>query len=149
MALDAVPDVTAVIENTAGQGTNLGCRFEHLASIINEVSDKSRVGICIDTCHTFAAGYDLRTMDATEKTFDEFDKVVGLQYLRGMHLNDSKTPLGSRVDRHDSLGQGEIGWDCFEYLMKDKRFDGIPLILETIRPEIWHQEITTLRHWAA
>ncbi|WP_434356824.1 deoxyribonuclease IV [Parasalinivibrio latis] len=149
MALDAVPDVVAVIENTAGQGTNLGCRFEHLASIIEEVTDKTRVGICIDTCHTFAAGYDLRSVDATEKTFDEFDKVVGMQYLRGMHLNDSKTPLGSRVDRHDSLGLGEIGWDCFEYLMKDKRFDDIPLILETIRPEIWHQEIATLRRWAA
>ncbi|WP_415720164.1 deoxyribonuclease IV [Photobacterium ganghwense] len=145
LAHQAVPDVVAVIENTAGQGTNLGWRFEHLAEIIAQVEDKSRVGVCIDTCHTFAAGYDLRTETATDQTFAEFDQIVGMHYLRGMHLNDSKGGLGSRLDRHHSLGEGEIGWDCFRYLMQDSRFDNIPLVLETINPDIWAQEIATLR----
>ncbi|MGF1693430.1 deoxyribonuclease IV [Photobacterium kagoshimensis] len=140
-----VPEVVAVIENTAGQGSNLGWRFEHLAEIIEQVEDKSRVGVCIDTCHTFAAGYDLRTESATEATFTEFDQVVGMQYLRGMHLNDSKGQLGSHLDRHHSLGEGEIGWECFRFLMQDSRFDNMPLVLETINPDIWHQEIKTLR----
>ncbi|OAN14135.1 deoxyribonuclease IV [Photobacterium jeanii] len=145
MAHAAVPDVVAVIENTAGQGSNMGWRFEHLAEIIDQVEDKSRVGVCIDTCHAFAAGYDLRTEAATEATFAEFDQVVGMQYLRGMHLNDSKGKLGSHLDRHHSLGEGEIGWDCFRFLMQDKRFDNMPLVLETINPDIWQQELTTLR----
>ncbi|GHA51143.1 deoxyribonuclease IV [Photobacterium aphoticum] len=145
LAHAAVPDVVAVIENTAGQGSNLGWRFEHLASIIEQVEDKSRVGICIDTCHTFAAGYDLRTETATDKTFAEFDQVVGMQYLRAMHLNDSKGKLGSHLDRHHSLGHGEIGLDCFRYLMQDTRFDNMPLVLETIDPELWQQEIALLR----
>ncbi|MDV5171672.1 deoxyribonuclease IV [Photobacterium rosenbergii] len=145
MAHQAVPNVVAVIENTAGQGSNLGWRFEQLASIIEQVEDKSRVGVCIDTCHAFAAGYDLRSETATDKTFAEFDQVVGMQYLRGMHLNDSKGGLGSHLDRHHSLGEGEIGWDCFRYLMQDSRFDNIPLVLETINPDIWRQEIATLR----
>ncbi len=140
-----VPEVVAVIENTAGQGSNLGWRFEHLAEIIEQVEDKSRVGVCIDTCHTFAAGYDLRSESATEATFAEFDLVVGMQYLRGMHLNDSKGKLGSHLDRHHSLGEGEIGWDCFRFLMQDSRFDNMPLVLETINPDIWRQEIETLR----
>lgn len=140
-----VPEVVAVIENTAGQGSNLGWRFEHLAEIIEQVEDKSRVGVCIDTCHTFAAGYDLRSESATEATFAEFDQVVGMQYLRGMHLNDSKGKLGSHLDRHHSLGEGEIGWDCFRFLMQDSRFDNMPLVLETINPDIWRQEIETLR----
>ncbi|WP_036827188.1 deoxyribonuclease IV, partial [Photobacterium sanctipauli] len=140
-----VPDVVAVIENTAGQGSNLGWRFEHLAEIIDQVEDKSRIGVCIDTCHAFAAGYDLRTETATEATFAEFDQVVGMQYLRGMHLNDSKGGLGSHLDRHHSLGEGEIGWACFRFLMQDNRFDNIPLVLETINPDIWRQEIETLR----
>ena len=145
LAHQQVPDVVAVIENTAGQGSNLGWRFEHLAEIIAQVDDKSRVGVCIDTCHTFAAGYDLRTEAATEATFAEFDQVVGMKYLRGMHLNDSKGGLGSHLDRHHSLGEGEIGWDCFRYLMRDNRFDNIPLVLETINPDLWQQEIMTLR----
>ncbi|WP_394127534.1 deoxyribonuclease IV [Vibrio hepatarius] len=145
LAHQAVPDVIAVIENTAGQGTNLGWRFEHLAEIIEQVEDKSRVGVCIDTCHTFAAGYDLSTFDACETTFAEFDRVVGMQYLRAMHINDSKIALGGKVDRHHALGKGEIGWDCFEYISKDARFDAIPLILETIEPELWPQEIETMR----
>ena len=144
----SVPNVVAVIENTAGQGSNLGFRFEHLAQIIEQVTDKSRVGVCIDTCHTFASGYDLRTEDSTDSVLTELDNVVGLSYLRGMHLNDSKGGLGSRIDRHHSLGQGEIGWDCFRRLMQDDRLDGIPLILETIDPSIWSQEIATLRRFA-
>ncbi|GAB7219273.1 deoxyribonuclease IV [Vibrio comitans] len=148
LAHKAVPNVIAVIENTAGQGTNLGWRFEHLAEIIEQVEDKSRVGVCIDTCHTFVAGYDLRTFEACEETFAEFDRVVGMHYLRAMHINDSKIALGGKVDRHHSLGAGEIGWDCFKYICQDSRFDGIPLILETIEPEIWKDEIQSLRAFA-
>ena len=147
LAHQAVPEVIAVIENTAGQGTNLGWRFEHLAKIIEQVEDKSRVGVCIDTCHTFAAGYDLSSFAACEATFAAFERVVGMPYLRAMHINDSKIALGGKVDRHHSLGQGEIGWDCFEYIAKDCRFDSIPLILETIDPEIWSQEINKLRQF--
>ncbi len=147
LAHQAVPGVVAVIENTAGQGTNLGWSFEQLAAIIAQVEDKSRVGVCIDTCHAFAAGYDLRTHSAAEATFAEFDKTVGFQYLRGMHLNDSKSTFGSRVDRHHALGEGEIGLACFEVIMQDKRFDGIPLVLETIKPERWADEIRLLRQF--
>ncbi|MCP4957502.1 deoxyribonuclease IV [Photobacterium aquimaris] len=148
LAHQQVDDVIAVIENTAGQGSNLGWRFEHLAEIISQVDDKSRIGVCIDTCHTFAAGYDLRTMEATQATFAEFDQVVGMQYLRAMHLNDSKGELGSRLDRHHSLGEGAIGWDCFRFLMQDSRFNNMPLILETINPDIWQHEIAMLRSFA-
>jgi deoxyribonuclease-4 len=147
LAHQAVPNVIAVIENTAGQGSNLGWRFEHLAEIIAQVEDKSRVGVCLDTCHTFAAGYDLSSFAACDATFSEFDQVVGMHYLRAMHINDSKIALGGKVDRHDSLGKGEIGWSCFEYIAKDPRFDSIPLILETIDSEIWPQEIETLRNF--
>lgn len=145
ITLDKTQNVTAVIENTAGQGTNLGYRFEHLAAIIDGVEDKSRVGVCIDTCHTFAAGYDLRTVEDCKKTFAEFDSVVGFQYLKAMHLNDAKSELASRVDRHHSLGQGNIGKVPFTYIMQDTRFDGIPLILETINPDIWPEEIAWLK----
>lgn len=148
LALAQTQGVTAVIENTAGQGSNLGWRFEHLAEIIAQVEDKSRVGVCIDTCHTFAAGYDLSSLDACAKTFAEFDAVVGFQYLRGMHINDAKSTLGSRVDRHDSLGVGNIGKPAFEFIMADQRFDGIPLILETVNPDIWPQEIAWLKSLA-
>ncbi|MGL4431381.1 MAG: deoxyribonuclease IV [Plesiomonas shigelloides] len=148
LALAQTQGVTAVIENTAGQGSNLGWRFEHLAEIIAQVEDKSRVGVCIDTCHTFAAGYDLSSLDACTKTFAEFDAVVGFQYLRGMHINDAKSTLGSRVDRHDSLGVGNIGKPAFEFIMVDPRFDGIPLILETVNPDIWPQEIAWLKSLA-
>jgi len=141
----AVPDVIAVIENTSGQGTNLGWKFEHLAEIIDQVEDKTRVGVCLDTCHTFTAGYDLRTKEACEATFAEFDRIVGMHYLRAMHINDSKAEFASRVDRHHSLGQGEIGWACFEYIAGDSRFDNMPLILETIDSSIWKEEIQQLR----
>jgi len=145
IALDKTHNVVAVIENTAGQGSNLGFRFEHLAAIIDHVEDKSRVGVCIDTCHAFAGGYDLRSEAACETTFAEFERVVGFQYLRGMHLNDAKSTLGSRVDRHHSLGEGNIGKTAFSWLMKDARFDGIPMILETINPDIWKDEIAWLK----
>ena len=145
IALAKTEGVTAVIENTAGQGSNLGFKFEHLAAIIDGVEDKSRVGVCIDTCHAFAAGYDLRSAEACEKTFAAFERIVGFQYLRGMHLNDAKSAFGSRVDRHHSLGEGNIGHDCFSWIMQDSRFDGIPLILETINPDIWAEEIAWLR----
>jgi deoxyribonuclease-4 len=148
MALERTHGVTAVIENTAGQGSNLGFRFEHLAYIIDRVEDKSRVGVCLDTCHTFAAGYDLRTREALDATFAEFERVVGFGYLRGMHLNDAMKPLGSRVDRHAPLGDGEIGWECFRYILGDKRFDDIPLILETPDEARWATEIETLKGFA-
>jgi len=145
IALDQTHSVTAVIENTAGQGSNLGFRFEHLATIIKHVEDKSRVGVCIDTCHAFAGGYDLCSEAACTETFAEFDRIVGFNYLRGMHLNDAKSTLGSRVDRHHSLGEGNIGKTVFSWIMKDARFDGIPLILETINPDIWKDEIAWLK----
>lgn len=145
IALSETQNVIAVIENTAGQGTNLGYRFEHLATIIEHVEDKTRVGVCIDTCHAFAGGYDLTTFAAAESTFKEFSNIVGFEYLRGMHLNDAKSTLGSRVDRHHSLGEGNIGKDVFTYIMRDDRFNHIPLILETINPDIWADEISWLR----
>jgi len=137
-------DVVLVIENTAGQGTNLGYKFEHLAYLIDKTEDKSRVGVCIDTCHMFTAGYDIRDKEAYEKTWSEFDKIVGFKYLKGMHINDSKPPLGSRVDRHHSLGKGEIGLDAFKFIMNDDRMNNIPLILETIDESIWKEEIELL-----
>ncbi len=137
-------DVKLVIENTAGQGSNLGYKFEHLGYIIERIEEKSRVGVCLDTCHTFTAGYDLRTREAYDKTMDAFERIVGFEYLMGMHLNDSKPKLGSRVDRHASLGEGEIGWDAFKFIMNDPRMDDIPLILETIDESIWPEEIRAL-----
>jgi deoxyribonuclease-4 len=144
IALDKTSGVTAVIENTAGQGSNLGYKFEHLAYIIDKVEDKSRVGVCIDTCHMFTAGYDIRTREAYDKTWGDFDKIVGREFLKGMHINDSKPPLGSRVDRHHSLGEGEIGWDAFRFIMNDERMDDIPLVLETIDETIWPDEIKAM-----
>lgn len=145
IALSKTEGVTAVIENTAGQGSNLGFRFEHLAKIIDGVEDKSRVGVCIDTCHAFAAGYDLRTEEECINTFKHFEDVVGFKYLRGMHLNDAKSEFNSRVDRHHSLGEGNIGKTVFSWMMRDPRFDGIPMILETVNPDIWKDEIAWLK----
>jgi len=146
LVIEATRDssVKLVIENTAGQGSNLGYRFEHLAHLIDKVEDKSRVGVCLDTCHTFTAGYDLRTREAYDETMDAFGRIVGFEYLMGMHINDSKPKLGSRVDRHHSLGLGEIGWDAFGFIMNDPRMDDIPLVLETINEEIWAEEIKAL-----
>jgi len=143
-ALDQTKDVIAVIENTAGQGSNVGYRFEHLAAIIDGVEDKSRVGVCLDTCHTFVAGYDLRSTELCDAVFADFDRVVGFNYLRGMHLNGSKTEFGSKVDRHHSLTQGNLGLDLFRYIMNDPRFDDIPMVLETIDETIWPEEIEML-----
>ena len=143
-ALDSTRGVTAVIENTAGQGSNLGYRFEHLAMIIDRVEDKARVGVCLDTCHTFTAGYDLRSREACDRTFEEFAEIIGFDYLRGVHLNDSKPDLGARVDRHESLGKGKLGWAVFRYIMNDDRFDEIPMVLETIDDSLWPEEIRQL-----
>ncbi len=148
IALDKTRGVTAVIENTAGQGSNLGFRFEHLRYLIDRVEDKSRVGVCIDTCHAFAAGYDLRTAEACDATFAELERVVGFGYLKGMHLNDAMKILGSRVDRHTPLGEGMIGIECFRYIARDRRFDGIPLILETPDEARWGEEIAQLKAFA-
>ena len=144
ITLDKTRGVIAVIENTAGQGTNLGYRFEHLQFIIDHVEDKSRIGVCLDTCHTFTSGYDIKSREGFEKTFNFFDEIVGFKYLKGMHLNDSKKELATRVDRHHSLGEGFIGLDVFEWIMNDDRFDNMPLILETPDDSKWKEEITLL-----
>lgn len=144
MALDKTSGVTAVIENTAGQGSNVGFSFQHLSYIIDKVDDKSRVGICIDTCHTYSAGYDLKTEEGYRQTWAEFDSEVGFKYLRAIHLNDTKKELGSRVDRHESIGKGLLGMDFFERFMKDPHFDNIPLILETPDETLWAEEIQRL-----
>lgn len=144
ITLDKTSNVCAVIENTAGQGSNVGNTFEEIAYIISRVEDKSRVGVCIDTCHAMAAGYDLGGDDGAIKMLDRFDEVVGISYLKGMHLNDSKKGVGSRVDRHESIGLGEIGLSAFKALMQDERLDNIPLILETPDESRWAEEIETL-----
>ncbi|MBD5218412.1 MAG: deoxyribonuclease IV [Bacteroidales bacterium] len=149
MALEKSSGVTAVLENTAGQGSNLGYSFEQLAHIISKIEDKTRVGVCIDTCHAYSAGYDLASAEGYEKTWNDFDSIIGFEYLRGMHLNDDKKELASRVDRHASIGEGTLGRDFFSRLMADPRFDGIPLILETPDTDLWPEEIKWLREEAA
>lgn len=144
ITLDATKGVKAVIENTAGQGSNLGYAFAQIAHIIDKVEDKSRVGVCIDSCHAFAAGYDLSTPEGYESTWKEFDEVIGLQYLSAMHINDTKKGLASKVDRHAPLGQGMLGSEFFKLLMNDSRMDNIPLILETPDESLWTQEIQWL-----
>jgi deoxyribonuclease-4 len=145
MALEQTRNVTAVIENTAGQGSNLGYRFEHLAEIIDQVEDQSRVGVCLDTCHMYTAGYDFISHDSYRETMAHFDRIVGMNYLKGMHLNDSKKPLGSRVDRHENIGRGALGLEPFGLIMSDPRLDGIPLILETPNNDLWAEEIRRLQ----
>ena len=144
IALDKTKGVTAVIENTAGQGTNLGHTFEQLAHIIDKVEDKSRVGVCLDTAHTLAAGYEIRTEESYKETFQSFDDIVGFKYIKGIHLNDSKKEVGTKVDRHDSIGEGVMGMTLFELMMKDSRFDKMPIILETPDPDLWAKEIEML-----
>ena len=146
IALDQTQGVTAVIENTAGQGSNLGYSFEQISYIIDHVEDKQRVGVCIDTCHAYSAGYDLQTNQGFTKTFEDFDQVIGFPYLKGMHLNDSKKEKGSRVDRHNSLGKGTLGLDPFRWIMSDERFSDIPLILETPDNSLWKEEIQLLKN---
>lgn len=148
IALDRTRSVTAVIENTAGQGTNVGYRFEHLAEIIDQVEDKGRVAVCLDTCHAYASGYEIKTETGYKETMARFDRIVGLRYLKGMHLNDSKKDTGSRVDRHASLGEGTLGLDPFRWIMRDPRLDDIPLILETPDETRWAEEIALLRGMA-
>ena len=145
LAIKETDSCIFVLETTADQGSNLGYKFEHLAYIIDKVKDKERIGVCIDTAHIFAAGYDIRTKEAYEKTMKEFDEIIGFKYLKGMHINDSKAKFASRVDRHHSLGKGEIGLDAFKFIMRDKRIENIPLILETIEPKIWAEEIKLLK----
>ena len=137
--------VKLVLENTAGQGSNLGYDFAQLAYVIDKISNKDRIGVCIDTCHAFAAGYDLRSPQAYERTMSEFDRVVGYKFLSGMHLNDTKNELGVRKDRHESLGRGFLGLAAFENIMNDPNIDEIPLILETIDDSLWAEEIAMLR----
>lgn len=144
IVLDKTKGVTAVIENTAGQGTNLGHRFEQLSEIILHVEDKTRVGVCIDTCHAFTSGYNVKTTEGFADTFKHFDEIVGFKYLKGMHLNDSKKELGTRVDRHDNLGAGLMGEEIFYLIMNDSRFDDMPLILETPEESFWEAEIKKL-----
>ena len=145
LALSMTNGVTAVIENTAGQGSNLGNRFEEIRYIIDRVEDKSRVGYCIDTCHTYSAGYDI--VGDYEGVFTKLDEIVGLEYLRGIHLNDTKKALGSRVDRHESIGLGLLGEDFFKRFMRDSRFDNVPIILETPDESRWAEEIALLRSY--
>jgi len=144
IVLDKTKGVTAVIENTAGQGTNMGHKFEQLKFMIDKVEDKSRVGICIDTCHAYTSGYDLKTPEGFKETFRLFEKIIGFNFLKGMHINDSKKELASRVDRHDSIGKGLLGEDVFRMLMNDARFDNMPLILETPDESLWEAEIKNL-----
>ncbi|QFQ32874.1 deoxyribonuclease IV [Buchnera aphidicola (Aphis fabae)] len=145
IALDNTKNIVAVIENTAGQGTNVGYSFEHLYKIINKVDDKSRVGVCLDTCHLFAAGYDLRTKENCQNIFNKFFNLIELKYLKGFHLNDSKKEFNSRVDRHENLGLGQIGTLVFEWIIKNKYFNNIPMILETSNPKMWLKEISWLK----
>lgn len=144
ITLDRTKGVKAVIENTAGQGSNLGHTFEQIAKIIDRVEDKSRIGVCVDTCHTFSAGYDLASPEGYEKTWADFDRTIGLNYLCAMHINDSKKPLASRIDRHETIGNGTLGRKFFMMLMADSRFDNMPLILETPDEKIWAEEIAWL-----
>jgi deoxyribonuclease IV len=143
-AMDAVTDIKIVLENTAGQGSNLGNKFEHLAYIIKKIKDKKRIGICLDTCHMFAAGYDVKTHEGYKAAFKHFEDIVGLNYLTGIHLNDSKFACGSRKDRHESIGKGHLGITFFERFMNDPRFNNMPIILETIDSDIWKEEIRML-----
>jgi deoxyribonuclease-4 len=144
IVLGKTKGVTAVIENTAGQGTNLGHTFEQIKEIIDNVDDKSRVGVCIDTCHAFTSGYDVKSEEGFKTTFEKFEKIIGFKYLKGMHLNDSKKELATRVDRHDNIGKGFIGEGTFSILMNDVRFNNIPLILETPDESLWEEEIKKL-----
>jgi deoxyribonuclease-4 len=144
MTLDQTQGVTAVIETTAGQGTNLGHDFAHVAHIISKIEDKTRVGVCVDTCHTYSAGYDLRSEEGYADTWRQFDDIIGRDYLRALHLNDDKRELGSRIDRHESIGRGTLGEDFFTRLVNDPRFDNMPLILETPDDSLWPEEIKWL-----
>ena len=147
-ALQQTSGVAVVIENTAGQGACLGSTFEELAAIIAGVKDQKRIGICLDTAHTFAAGFDIRTRDGLKRTLDDFERIVGFKYLRGLHLNDSKPALGAHVDRHESLGKGHLGWEPFQWIMQDARFANMPLVIETPDESLWPAEVKRLLEMA-
>lgn len=144
IALDQTKGVIAVIENTAGQGTNLGNTFEQIKFIIDHIEDKTRTGVCIDTCHAFASGYDIKSAEGFEETFNKFSEIIGFNYLKGLHLNDSKKDFGTRVDRHENIGKGLIGQEVFSFIMNDDRFNDMPLILETPEESLWEAEIKQL-----
>jgi deoxyribonuclease-4 len=144
IVLDITNGVTAVIENTAGQGSNVGYTLEQIRFIIDLVEDKSRVGVCFDTCHAYTSGYDIKSENGYQKTFLQFENIIGFKYLKGLHLNDSKKDLGSRVDRHDQIGEGLLGEEVFRRIMNDARFDDIPMILETPDESRWKEEILML-----
>lgn len=143
-ALSKVPNVVAVIENVAGQGSNVGYTFEQLAALIERIDQKERVGVCLDTAHTLASGYEIRTQEGYQDTMEQFYKIVGKQYLKAIHLNDSKKDLGSRVDRHESIGKGVMGMDLFRFMMADPNLNDIPIVLETPMPTLWQEEISLL-----
>ncbi|MCP4179096.1 MAG: deoxyribonuclease IV [bacterium] len=143
-AFDAVPGIKIILENTAGQGSNMGYKFEHFAMIINKLKDKSRIGVCLDTCHTYAAGYDIKELPGFKDTMSKFEDLVGINYLMGIHLNDSKVKFASRKDRHESIGKGFLGLDFFKIFMNDARFNDMPIVLETIDDTIWKEEIELL-----
>lgn len=144
IAIEKTQGVTAVIENTAGQGSNLGFTFEQIRQIIDHVEDQSRVGVCIDTCHAFTSGYNLSTPEGYGETFRKFNEIIGFPYLRGIHLNDSKKECGSHVDRHDNIGKGLIDPSFFDRFINDDRFENIPIILETPDDSLWAEEIVKL-----
>lgn len=148
MALESTNGVTAVIENTAGQGSNLGFSFEQIRFIIDNVTDQDRVGVCLDTCHTYSAGYDIVTLEGYNKTFRLFNEIIGMKFLKAIHLNDTKKTLGSHVDRHESIGKGLLGLDVFKRIMNDPRFNDIPIILETPDDTLWKEEIELLYSFA-
>jgi len=143
----AIPDCNTItlLETSAGQGSCLGCSFEELGQIIQRMDHKDKVGVCFDTCHVFAAGYDIRTSSGYEQTIEELDRFVGLDRVGAFHLNDSKRELGSRVDRHEHIGDGHIGLDAFGFLLNDQRFEEVPKVLETPKPEEHESDRRNLR----
>lgn len=147
-AIDKTSTSILVLENTAGQGSTIGATFEELADLIDRCNTPERIGVCIDTCHAFAAGYELRTEEGWNETMAAFENTIGMGYLCGFHLNDSKSDLGSRKDRHESIGKGELGEETFRHLMRDSRTSNVPLVLETVDPDLWAEEIKLLRRLA-
>ncbi len=145
IALSETDHAIAVIENTAGQGTNLGSSFEELAYLFEQCTNRERIGFCIDTCHAHAAGYSLGSPEEFDTAIERFDTLIGLPRLKGMHLNDAKSDAGSHLDRHASLGMGSIGWPTFEHIASDPRFENMPLVLETVDSTLWKDEVAHLR----
>ncbi len=137
------------LEVTAGQGNALGYRLEHLNWLLEKVSDEKRFGICLDTAHLYAAGYNVKTKEGYEDTMSQIDKLFGIQSVLGLHLNDSKVPLGKRVDRHEHLGSGEIGLDCFKWIVQDERWKKTPKVLETPKSEDMHEDVENLTKLAS